>query len=217
MMRTITLLSRTLLLFAAACCASAAPVRAQATAAGATVPPATAVVAPTEKLSLSGLPNSGRVNDFLFRGAQPRPAGYDDLKHLGITLVVDLHNRSGGSERERHEVESRGMRYVSIPTDFLDGPTLAQIAEFLFLVRGNPGQKIFVHCRYGSDRTSVMIASFRMTQDHWTLERARAEMFAYHFHQFWLPAMNRTVRDFPKNYESDPAFSKLRLVADQGK
>jgi protein tyrosine/serine phosphatase len=215
--RAIAPLSRALLLFAAACCASAAPLRAQAAAAGATVPPATAVIAPAEKLNFSGLPNSGRVNDFLFRGAQPRPAGYDDLKHLGITLVVDLHNRSEGSQRERHEVESRGMRYVSIPTNYIDGPTLVQIAEFLLLVRGNPGQKVFVHCQYGADRTGVMIASFRMAQEHWTPEQARTEMLAYHFHQFWLPTMNRTVRDFPKRYESDPAFSKLRPPPSEGK
>jgi protein tyrosine/serine phosphatase len=215
--RAIAPLSRALLLFAAACCASAAPLRAQATVAAASVRPAPAVVAPAEKLNFSGLPNSGRVNDFLFRGAQPRTAGYDDLKHLGISLVVDLRNHGEDSQHERHEVESRGLRYVSIPTSFLHGPTLDQIAEFLLLVRGNPGQKVFVHCQHGADRTGVMIASFRMAQEHWTPEQARREMLAYHFHEFWLRAMSRTVRDFPKNYENDPAFSKLRPSPSQGK
>lgn len=172
---------------------------------------------PAEKLHLSGIPNAGRVNDFLYRGAQPRPAGYDELKQLGISLVVDLHNYGEDSRRERVAVESRGMRYVNIPSGFYHGPTIEQIAEFLLLVRDNPGQRIFVHCQRGGDRTGVMIAAFRMTQHRWTLEQARTEMLNFHFHQSWLPAMRRTIRDFPKNYENSAAFSKLHPAPEQGR
>src|ERR1700720_1068372 len=43
-----------------------------------------------EKLRIAGVPNSGKINDHLFRGAQPRDPGLLELKKLGITTIVDL-------------------------------------------------------------------------------------------------------------------------------
>src|ERR1051326_8515515 len=38
-----------------------------------------------EKLKLAGLPNGGRINVSLYRGAQPHPNGLTELKKMGIT------------------------------------------------------------------------------------------------------------------------------------
>jgi tyrosine-protein phosphatase SIW14 len=202
---------RSVLLIAALSCGTPLAVRAQGSAAAA--PPLAAMrVATAEKLNLAGVPNLGRVNDFLYRGAQPLSTGYDELKHLGVGLVVDLHNRGAGAEHERLAVESRGMRYVSLPASATRGPTEEQIAEFLTLVRENQTLKIFVHCKLGADRSGVMIAAFRMTHEHWTPDQALAEMRSFHFHYFWLPTMIHTVRSFPKSYETSPVFATLRLA-----
>jgi tyrosine-protein phosphatase SIW14 len=164
---------------------------------------------PSEKLSLPGLPNSGKVTENLFRGAQPRKEGYPQLKNLGINIVVDLHNSGAGMEAEKQIVESLGMRYVSMPASVINGPTDEQIAQFLKIVTSNPNDKIFVHCNLGADRTGVAIATFRMTQQRWSMDEAYNEMHQFHFHTF-LISMSHYVKRFPQNFAENPVFFDLR-------
>jgi tyrosine-protein phosphatase SIW14 len=166
-------------------------------------------IIPSEKLSLPGLPNSGKVTENLFRGAQPRKEGYPQLKNLGISIVVDLHNTGAGMEQEKQVVESLGMRYVSMPASLISGPTDEQVAQFLKIVIANPNDRIFVHCNLGSDRTGVAIAAFRMTQQRWSIDQAYNEMHQFHFHAF-LISMSHYVKRFPQNFAENPAFFDLR-------
>jgi len=212
-MRSPFVVFRSALLLASLACIAVPAARAQAAAAAAVPPPAAARLAPAERLALPGLPNAGRVTEELYRGAQPVPAGYEQLQQLGIAIVVDLNNQGAGRQHERLAVESRGMRYVSLPASPTQGPTDAQIAQFLQLLRDNPGRKIFVHCKYGADRTGVMIAAFRMAWEHWTPAQAMVEMHAFHFHSIWLPAMRHTVRTFPQTYEDNPVFAPLHTLS----
>jgi protein tyrosine phosphatase (PTP) superfamily phosphohydrolase (DUF442 family) len=166
-------------------------------------------IVPAEKLSLPGLPNSGRVTENLFRGGQPKPDGYQKLKDLGITLVVDFHNTGSGMEHEKQIVQGLGMRYISLPASVISGPTDEQIAEFLKIVVSNPNDKVFVHCNLGADRTGVAVAAFRMTQQQWNVDQAFTEMHKFHFHTFLL-AMKSHVRNFPEIFAQHPAYFDLR-------
>ena len=166
-------------------------------------------IIPPEKLSLPGLPNSGKVTENLFRGAQPKKEGYPQLKNLGIGIVIDMHNTGAGMEQEKQIVESLGMRYVSMPASLITGPTDEQIAQFLKIVIANPNDKIFVHCNLGSDRTGVAIAAFRMTQQRWSIDQAYNEMHQFHFHTF-LISMSHHVKTFPQNFAENPVFFDLR-------
>ncbi len=113
-----------------------------------------------QKLHLAGIPNAGKVTDVLYRGAQPKEVGLSELKMLGITTIVDLRGEDHEKVAwERKRAESLGMRFVHIPVSGWAPPTDEQVAQFLSLLRDNPGQKIFVHCRFGEDRTSVFIAA----------------------------------------------------------
>lgn len=123
---------------------------------------------PTQKLVLSGVPNAGKISGTLFRGAQPRSEGYQQLKNLGVGIVVDLHNTGASQDHERHAVESLGLRHVSMPASAIYDPTDAQVVKFLTILRENPDQKVFVHCNLGADRAGVMIAALRIAQQPWT-------------------------------------------------
>jgi tyrosine-protein phosphatase SIW14 len=161
-----------------------------------------------EKLKVRGIPNAGKVSDTLYRGAQPRALGYQQLKNLGVAIVVDLRN-TGPKSPERSTVEALGMRYVSISTSAFFGPSDSEVANFLKLIRDNPKQKIFVHCYFGDDRTGVMIASYRMAEQHWTADQAYNEMRFFHFHTY-LVLMGHYVREFPANFAVSPAFEAIR-------
>ncbi len=167
-----------------------------------------------QRLTIRGVENAGRVSEFVYRGAQPRGQGYEELKKLGIAIVVDLRNskpvkHENGETREQTKVEAAGMRYVEIPTSAFFGPTDSQVATFLQLLRDHAKDKIFVHCYFGDDRTGVMIATHRIADEHWTSDEAYNEMRAFHFHKHLL-LMGHYVKLFPADYALSPAFSALR-------
>jgi protein tyrosine phosphatase (PTP) superfamily phosphohydrolase (DUF442 family) len=98
-----------------------------------------------QKIALAGVPNAGKINDFLLRGAQPSKQGLAELRKLGVTTVVNLRSWSHEVESERKQAESLGLRYVNIPINGWSPPTNEQVAQFLALLRSSPDQKIFVH------------------------------------------------------------------------
>ena len=167
-----------------------------------------------QRLRIAGVENAGKISDFLYRGAQPRGEGYEELKRLGVSIVVDLRNSKpvksdGGETREQVKVEAAGMRYVEIPTSAILGPTESQVATFLQLLHDNEKQKVFVHCYFGDDRTGVMVATYRIAVDHWTSDEAYNEMRAYHFHKH-LIFMGHFVKLFPAQFALSPVFATLR-------
>jgi len=160
-----------------------------------------------EKLKLPGVHNAGKIDDSLFRGAQPHSEGIEQLKRLGITTIVDLRGEGRDQiERERKQTESLGMRFVNIPVSGWSPPTNDQVAQFLSLF-SNKKEKIFVHCRFGDDRTGVFVATYRMARDRWPPEQTIKEMYFFGFNGFWHPAMKSYIRDFPEKLKTAPALS----------
>ncbi len=186
----------------------AAPISTQ-TAGSASAPP----IAPPalgQKLHIAGIHNAGKITEALYRGAQPQEVGLSELKKLGITTIVDL--RGEDSEKiawERHLAESLGMRFVHLPVSAWSPPTDEQIVQFLSLFRSEPGKKVFVHCRFGEDRTGLFIAIYRLAFEKWSAEQAMKEMYFFGFNGFWHPAMKSFIRDFPARLNSSPALSRL--------
>ena len=169
-----------------------------------------------QKLHIAGVHNAGKITDSLYRGAQPKEAGLSELKLLGVTTIVDL--RGEDQEKvtwERNRAESLGMRFVHIPVSGWSPPTDEQVVQFLSLFRGEPGQKVFVHCRFGDDRTGVFVATYRMTFEKWSAEQAMKEMYFFGFNGFWHPAMKSFIRDFPARLNSSPSLASLRSQSPQ--
>jgi tyrosine-protein phosphatase SIW14 len=160
-----------------------------------------------EKLKLTGLPNGGKITDALFRGAQPHTEGIEQLKKLGVTTIVDLRGENRDLvEKERKQAESLGMRFVNIPVSGWSPPTNEQVAQFLSLF-ADKREKVFVHCRFGDDRTGVFIAAYRMSYDGWPADQAMKEMYFFGFNGFWHPAMKSYIRDFPAKLKTAPALA----------
>ena len=170
------------------------------------------LAAPAEKLQLPGVHNVGKVSDALFRGGQPSQQGLVELRKLGVSTVVDLRGNRGPVEWERSQVESLGMRFVNIPIGGMSPPSDAQVAQFLKLFRDEPNPRVFVHCYYGSDRTGVMVAAYRIAQQNWTADQAATEMNSFGFHYHWYRGMKSYVRKFPSSFSAESAFAALRTV-----
>jgi tyrosine-protein phosphatase SIW14 len=167
-----------------------------------------------EKLHIAGIHNAGKISDSLYRGAQPKEAAFSELKLLGITTIVDLRGEDHGKIAwEKRHAESLGMRFVHIPVSGWSPPTDEQVAEFLTLFRSEPGQKVFVHCRFGDDRTGVFVATYRMALEKWSAEQAMKEMYFFGFNGFWHPSMKSYVRAFPERLNSSPILPPVRRPA----
>jgi len=161
------------------------------------------------KLTLRGVSDFGEVTPTLYRGAQPTKQGFHNLAAMGINIVVDLR---GSRESERQIVTKLGMRYVALPWRcYL--PRDKPFAEFLMLLRENPGKKVFVHCRVGDDRTGMDIAAYRMAEQGWTPEEAKREMEAYGvnwFHRRICTGLTSYEEHFPERFKTSPEFRELR-------
>lgn len=160
-----------------------------------------------DKLRIEGVPNSGRINDHLFRGAQPRDPGLVELKKLGITTIVNLRQEDPSKiDWEEKRAESLGIRFVHIPVNEWSPPTNEQVAQFLSIFHDNPQDKVFVHCHYGEDRTGVFVASYRMAYEKLPADQALKEMYFFGYNGRWHPAMTAFIRDFPSRLSTAPTL-----------
>ncbi len=162
---------------------------------------------PAERLARPGLPNLGRVTPALLRGAQPTAAGFDELRKLGVEVVVDLNTSRKHIKKERALVETRGMLYVSLPWSAFSHPEDAQVSAFLRLVRRQPAPKVFVHCKHGADRTGTFIALYRIAEHGWTPQQALEEMESFHFHGRLYGHLKRYIRAFPARAAAEPSLT----------
>jgi tyrosine-protein phosphatase SIW14 len=156
------------------------------------------------------LPNFSEATPTLYRGGQPTKRGFNMLAKMGINIVIDLR---GSRNSERRIVTHLGMQYVAMPWH-CPFPRDKTFAQFLRLVRKNPGKKIFVHCRLGDDRTGMMIAAYRMAQEGWSAERAEKEMEKYGFNfphrRLICPGLSHYENEFPEHLKTSPYFRNLR-------
>jgi len=172
-----------------------------------TAAPASATAhAPATRSQVTGISNFAKVTPFLYRGSQPHGTGFQELQKMGVDIVVDL--RLTGIEKEKAQVTKLGMGYVSIPWHCLF-PKDESFARFLKLVRDNPKKKVFVHCRYGDDRTGMAIAAYRMAVEGWTAAEARNEMNKFGFHKLACAALVGYEKNFPQRLKKDPALQGL--------
>jgi len=167
---------------------------------GKAAPPVVAAHVLGRKSTLGGVRNFGEVTPFLYGGAQPSREGFKALAAMGIDIVVDL--RLSGQPGERKTVNGLGMQYVSIPWHCMF-PKDKTTALFLALLRDNPKKKVFVHCRYGDDRTGMMIAAYRMAAESWTADEARKEMQQFGFNHTLCFPLESYEKSFPERLKKN--------------
>jgi protein tyrosine phosphatase (PTP) superfamily phosphohydrolase (DUF442 family) len=132
-----------------------------------------------EPIELDGAPNLHRVDERLYRGAQPDEDGFEGLHDLGVRTVVNL--RSFHSDRD--EIGELPLAYEHIYMKAWH-PEEEEILRFLQIATDPRRRPIFVHCQHGADRTGTMCAIYRVVVEDWPKEDAIREMRdgGYGFH-----------------------------------
>ena len=126
---------------------------------------------------IPGLTNFARISDGLYRGAQPSAEGFAELKKLGIKTVVNLRS----FHTDRQKLKGTGLQYLHIYCKAWH-PEDEDVIEFLKVVRDPANQPVFVHCLHGADRTGMMVASYRIIEQGWTIPDAADELPRFGFH-----------------------------------
>jgi protein tyrosine/serine phosphatase len=117
-----------------------------------------------EELQGRGGPSHfGVVRNGLYRGGQPTARHLQLLRALGVETVIDL--RHGNTDKEAAEAKRLGMQFVRFPFYGIFGADSAFLARIVDAIRG--GGRVYVHCRVGRDRTSLVIALYRVVVDGW--------------------------------------------------
>ena len=134
------------------------------------------------KMDISGLPNLHKISDNLYRGAQPTKEGMQELEKLGIKTVINLRSEHSDSD----EMENVNLAYANIRMTTAN-PETENIVRFLNIVTDSNNAPVFVHCKYGADRTGTVCAIYRIVVQDWSKEDAIEEMTkgGYGFHSIW--------------------------------
>ncbi|MHC4983314.1 MAG: fused DSP-PTPase phosphatase/NAD kinase-like protein [Planctomycetota bacterium] len=127
--------------------------------------------------------NFHHVSPGLYRGAHPSDAGFHQLKAMGIRTVVNLRRMHGS----RETVEDLGMKYVEIPCKAWSDELEDQAVRFLKVMMDTENLPVFIHCKFGGDRTGAMVAVYRMAVCGWSRREALEEMTdsQFEFHRIW--------------------------------
>jgi tyrosine-protein phosphatase SIW14 len=150
--------------------------------------------------------NFGELNDHIYRGAAPSLVALEELRTLGVKVIIDLRGSSEGTAAEGQQVRKLGLKYVNVPLPGLSAPTQAQIEKILPLLFQSDSEPVFIHCRRGKDRTGTVLACYRIQHDNWDNLRALEEAKRYgmshlergmrsyivHFTPLILPALHPT-------------------------
>lgn len=145
--------------------------------------------------------NFGKINDKLYRGAQPDQLGVEGLRRVGIKTIVNLRMPNDVWGAEAAEARANGMIYTNVPMRGLGRPTDVQVADVLAIIETLPSP-VFIHCEHGCDRTGTVIACYRIQHDPWTSTKALSEAVQYGMSK-WEVGMKRFVIDYEKFYRSN--------------
>ena len=137
--------------------------------------------ASVSKPTQHGIPNFGVVAPGIYRGGQPTAEGWRWLAASGVTTSIKLNEERYDPEQPALDA---GLCVVRLPIDMwqqtLREPALAKLRRAVALM--DSGEKVYVHCRLGMDRTGLTVYLYRLRHG-WPIDKARAEAFDYGFHK----------------------------------
>jgi protein tyrosine/serine phosphatase len=154
--------------------------------------------------------NFGKMDEYFYRGAQPKPADYQVLAALGIKTIIDL--RDDPTDYEKPKSEAAGIHYVNIPMSDKDRPTDEQIAAFFTIAHDQSTYPFYVHCAGGRHRTGLVGALYRFDKYGWNYDQAYEEMKNYDYYSRWG---HGAIKDYVRDYYEKIKFAKPVLAAVQ--
>jgi len=137
----------------------------------------------TQMKGTCNVPNFYKINDNIYRSAQPTEVGMAQLKHeIGIKTIIDL--RAFHSDTDEIGSTSLLNERLHVNAWHIENEDVIKVMRILAHQENGP---FLIHCQAGADRTGVMSAMYRVFYQGWTKEQAIDEMVngGYRFHPWW--------------------------------
>ena len=149
------------------------------------------------------LKNMHKVDDKLYRSAQPSSHDFKELYDFGIRYNLSLRQYNDDKDE---------LRGIDIKTYHIginaSRMTYKQLVEAVAYLK-NTDAKTLVHCYHGADRTGAVVAGYRIAINGWSKEKAIDEFvhggFGYHSRWFKnLPILLKSldVQRFKEDVDS---------------
>lgn len=126
----------------------------------------------------AGVCNFFKIDEKVYRSAQPDMKGMKAIESMGIRNVLSL-SYFLSDEYEAQGTQLKLFRMKMIANEIHE----EEVIQALRIIRASE-DPILVHCRHGSDRTGCIIAMYRILNQGWSKEQAIDEMVngGYGFH-----------------------------------
>jgi protein tyrosine phosphatase (PTP) superfamily phosphohydrolase (DUF442 family) len=125
--------------------------------------------------------NLYRIEDGLYRAAQPTAAGFTELAALGVHGVLDV---AGGAGDEAL-IGADTIRTFHVPMSAW-GLHDDLVLRALRIMADPANRPLLIHCQHGADRTGAMVALYRVVVQGWNKADAIREMNEGGYHHSFL-------------------------------
>lgn len=166
--------------------------------------------------------NFHQVDDTLLRGAKPTQAQMQELKDNGVKTIISFctnYNPQNPKARtlpdEAKWANKLGINFYWMPFRSKENPLDQDVKAFFRITdkaREN-GEKVFIHCRHGADRTGVFSAIYRLRNQNVKLSDVIRELLKYGHDANNNPNIIPFIIDFKSNLNPiNKLFNLLRFI-----
>ncbi|MCX6235307.1 MAG: dual specificity protein phosphatase family protein [Bacteroidetes bacterium] len=123
--------------------------------------------------------NLYQLNNDVYRSEQPDNSGFRVIAQMGIKSILNLRVSNSDSTI----IGDLNLNYFHVPMRAKHF-TENEVTEALRIIQKAP-KPILIHCVYGSDRTGLVCAMYRIVFQDWSYQEAIDEMIngGYGFHE----------------------------------
>ena len=137
------------------------------------------------------LKNFYRIDEKVYRSAQPDRRGFQELKSFGIANVLSFRDHHADDK----DAMGLGLTFYRIRMEAGEIKD-EQVTEALRFIRTAKG-RVLIHCWHGSDRTGLISALYRILYQNWSKDEAIEELMkgGYGYHSLYrnIPVYIRKV------------------------
>jgi protein tyrosine phosphatase (PTP) superfamily phosphohydrolase (DUF442 family) len=167
----------------------------------------------SHRVVAKGVPNFGKLNDFIWRSGQPTREGYQTLEKEGLKTVINLREEFPQDK----EMMPQGVKYVFIPIKDQHEPTEEQAKQFLEVASNPENWPLLVHCHGGEGRAGVMSAIVRLSIDGWDQDKTMKEVGNFRIKHlgFISTSMPACQRNFLKSWKETSLVQQTSVATLQ--